>query len=45
MLTPRVTEIPLRLEAVEPDPFIDPRPALPPAPPVTLGRPARTEGP
>jgi hypothetical protein len=47
MITPHVTELPLRLEAVEPDPFIASTPAAPPptAPPVTPGRAARTEGP
>ena len=33
MTTPRVIEIPRRLEAVEPDPFIDARPAPPPPAP------------
>jgi hypothetical protein len=31
MTTPHVTEIPRRLEAVEPDPFIDAPPGEPPA--------------
>jgi hypothetical protein len=32
MTTPHVTEIPRRLEAVEPDTFIDSSPAPPPPP-------------
>jgi hypothetical protein len=40
MTTPRVTEIPPQLEAVEPDPFIDPRP-VPHPPPVPDDRNAR----